>query len=387
MKKTLLVTLDFYPSVGGIANYWKHLGSCMSHDTWVVLAPPLPHGVKEIDAPYTIYREPFFSGKNCHSRFRKFSYFSLITQIWKIAKKEHIKKIIVGQVLPVGTVVWIVSKLLRIPYCVSVHGMDVGLAKRHRRKRMICKKILFDAECVIANSAYTGSLIREYDIPEEKIIYVFPCPSVTPKLLSSCVIPSDPPTGGENPDDMGVRSKKIVLSVGRLVARKGFEYLIHALPEVLEKEPDAVCIILGDGPMASQLEGLVHELQLEKCVFFIKNASDTELAAWYDVCTVCVMTPYEDNGDVEGFGIVYLDANGFGKPVIGTRSGGVPEAVIDGKTGLLVTPKNSAEIAQAVARLLSDMEYANRLGRQGRERVSKEFQWSVQAEKLEKMLS
>jgi len=395
MKKTLLVTLDFYPSIGGIASYWKNLGIYMSPEKWVVLAPVLQNGVKELDVPYPIYRRNFFSLKNCHSeqgeesrRFYHshlrggreygnlvFSYFFAIKHIYAIAKKERIEKIIVGQILPVGSVVWLASKFLRIPYIISVHGMDIGLASHHWRKKKLCNKIFADAEYVIANSRYTGSLVCEYGVPKEKIEYIFPCSSVTSKLLQGTYsIPEK------------LQSKKIILSVGRLVRRKGFEYVIRALPEVLKKEPDAHLVILGNGPLTVEFEKLVQEIALQTHVSFIKNASDAELATWYNACAVFVMAPYEESGDVEGFGIVYLDANGFGKPVIGTKSGGVPEAVIDGKTGLLVTPKNNEEIAQAVVRVLSDKNLAEKLGFQGRERAEKEFQWSIQAEKLQKIL-
>lgn len=369
MKKTLLVTLDFYPSVGGIATYWRQLGKCMPPEKWIVLAPPLPTEVSELDSMHKIYRKNFFS------RFFYPRWFLIFFQTCWVVKKEKIKAIIVGQVLPVGTAVWLASKMLHIPYSVSVHGMDIGFARRHWRKKKLCKKILANASCVIVNSAYTASRVREYGISEQKIQCVYPCPSVTPAVFKKTVaIPQE------------FHAKKIVLSVGRLVARKGFNYLIRAFPEVIRKEPDAVCVILGDGPMASELEGLVKNLELNSHIFFIKHASDSELAAWYDACTMCVMASYEEDGDAEGFGIVYLDANSFGKPVIGARSGGIPEAISDGETGLLVEPKNSAEIARAILHLLFDPSFARKLGVRGCERALRYFQWHVQAEKLKKRL-
>jgi phosphatidylinositol alpha-1,6-mannosyltransferase len=369
MKKTLLVTLDFYPSVGGIANYWKNLGAYMPSEKWVVLAPLLKNGVKELNAPYTIYRENFFS---CCIYPR---WLPIFFHVLRIAKKERSERIVVGQILPVGSAVWLASKFLRIPYSVSVHGMDVGLAARNGRKRTLCKKIFSDSEYIIANSTYTGSLVCEYGVPKEKITYIYPCASITPTVPQSAhAIPAE------------FMFKKIILSVGRLVKRKGFEYVIRAMPAVLEKEPNAVYVILGNGQEESCLRELVQELAIQEHVFFVKNASDADLVAWYAACAVFCMASYEERGDVEGFGIVYLDANSFGKPVIGTTSGGVSEAVLDGETGIVVSPKNSLEIEQAVLRVLSDKAYANLLGAQGRKRAEKEFQWSAQAEKLKNIL-
>ncbi|MEK7123094.1 MAG: glycosyltransferase family 4 protein, partial [Patescibacteria group bacterium] len=111
------------------------------------------------------------------------------------------------------------------------------------------------------------------------------------------------------------------------------------------------------------------------------------IAQWYDACTLFIMTPEDIDGDVEGFGIVYLEANSFGKPVIGTRTGGVAEAVHDGVTGILVEQKNISQIQEAVLRILRDGELATRLGQTGKRRVAEEFSWKKQAEKLKYLLS
>ena len=123
MKKTLLVTLDFYPNVGGIATYWRGLGVRMPPDSWVVLAPSVK-AAEETAAPYLVYRRMLIS---------KWVYPHWLPLLWHIlitVRREKIKQIIIGQILPVGTAVWLLSFVIHIPYIVSTHGMDVVLPQQ-----------------------------------------------------------------------------------------------------------------------------------------------------------------------------------------------------------------------------------------------------------------
>jgi len=190
-----------------------------------------------------------------------------------------------------------------------------------------------------------------------------------------------PPPLGITPDltrsasvaDVRVRERleraRIVLSVGRLVARKGFDTLIRAVALLRREFPRAVLALAGDGPERPRLEALARAERL--AVRFLPGLTDAELAAWYRACDVFALLPDERaDGDVEGFGIVYLEAGAFGKPVVGTRSGGVPEAVLDGETGILVPPQDPAAACAAIARLFRDPHAAQRLGANGARRVA-----------------
>ncbi|MBI4239646.1 glycosyltransferase family 4 protein [Candidatus Uhrbacteria bacterium] len=343
MKKTLLVTLDYYPNVGGIANYWKRLSDCLPAESFLVYVPKL-------------------------SRIVFPRWLPLFFRVYSIIKKEKIEHVIVGQILPIGTVVWILSKVMQIRYSVSTHGMDIAPERLSSRKIFLCKKILAGAEFVICNSEYTASLVKRYgQIAHIEIVY--PCPSI---------IPSDHAT---------IQNQNhTLLTVARLVRRKGHEDVLRALTGLVKEFPDLSYVIIGDGPERQFLENLARQLQLDTRVRFVGHASDEEVAEWYTRTSVVIMTPTREGGDVEGFGITYLEANAFGKPVIASRTGGVGEAVVDGETGILVKPGDSQAIHDAIRCLLNDRVLAERLGNTGRMRVQQDFNWREQARKLEQAL-
>jgi len=175
--------------------------------------------------------------------------------------------------------------------------------------------------------------------------------------------------------------------VGRLVQRKGHDMVIKAMPEIIKQVPDCIYLIVGGGPYKQTLERLVNKNNLRDWVKFIGTASHQDLPALYQLADVFIMPARQlDNGDVEGFGIAYLEANLFGKPVIGGKSGGVADAVIDGQTGLLVDPTDVSQIAKAAIKLLTDEAYAAKLGTQGLQRVNEEFDWVSQTEKIKELL-
>jgi len=149
-------------------------------------------------------------------------------------------------------------------------------------------------------------------------------------------------------------------------------------------------LIIGDGALRKELEDLVKKLKLSEHVIFVGYIAheDEDLLKYYTACDVFIMPSREikEKGDVEGFGIVYLEANACGKPVIGGKSGGVVDAIEDGVTGLLVDPQNINDISKALIKLLINKEYSSELGVTGRKRVEKEFNWKNIAAKTRNVL-
>ena len=179
---------------------------------------------------------------------------------------------------------------------------------------------------------------------------------------------------------------KIILTVGRLVERKGHDAVIKALPFVLKEFPDLKYKIVGKGPMDKKLREIAKIENVNGYVEFCGEVDN--IADFYANCDVLVMPSrfIEKKGDVEGFGLVFLEANYFGKPVIAGKSGGVFDAVIDGVTGLLVDPESPEEIANAIIELLENPELARKLGEQGRKRVLEEFTWERAARIIEQAM-
>ncbi len=156
--------------------------------------------------------------------------------------------------------------------------------------------------------------------------------------------------------------KKILLTVSRLVPRKGIDQVLLALFAV---KADYLYIIIGDGPERKKIEGVIKELGLKDRVLLLTDVQDHEIVHYYNVCDVFIMTPLEivkgGRIDYEGFGMAYVEANACGKPVIGTISGGVPEAIRDNYSGMLVKEKNVRALKMAINKMLTDDRFREEL--------------------------
>jgi len=179
-----------------------------------------------------------------------------------------------------------------------------------------------------------------------------------------------------------LKGRKVILTVGRLVKRKGHDMVIKSLPNVLKAIPNAVYVIVGAGPELGSLKIVVKELNLSENVIFPGYVASKDLPNYYKACDVFVMASRELNGDIEGFGIVYLEANACGKPVIAGRSGGTGSAVKHGLNGLLIDPLDVNEISDKITLLLSNEELAKNMGMRGRKLVETQFSYSLVAKRI-----
>ena len=390
IKKSLLVTLDFPPNLGGVAAYYYNICKNLPADKIVVLAPK-QEGAEAFDAKqnFTIIRE------NIISQFPKkmpksmggvlkliasIKWMSIIKHITRLVKNHGIELIQAGQVLPIGTLSLVYKKRKKIPYIFYAHGLDILLPQKFMRKKTLLKEIITNASKIIANSYFTKDELIKLGAKDDQVIVVNPCPNLTAEQISEWKL-------DEIQKNYELKDKKIILTVGRLVERKGHDMIIKALPQIIKEVPKVIYLIVGEGPERKRLEKLVNQSSLRDYVHFVGPVNQADLPAFYQLCHVFVMPARQlKDGDVEGFGIVYLEANLFGKPVVGGRSGGVPEAIIEGETGFLVNPTNVDEIAQKIIILLTDAALAERLGMQGLARVSEKFDWQTQTEKIKKIL-
>jgi phosphatidylinositol alpha-1,6-mannosyltransferase len=264
------------------------------------------------------------------------------------------------------------NKIFGIPYVISAYGGEILHAFRARSVR----KNFARARKIIAISNFTKSLLVNLSVEEEKIVIV-PCGT-------------DPEKFRPNLDPQpiirkyGLAGKRVILSVSRLVERKGHANVIAALLEVLKKVPETVYLIVGTGDQEDNLKKQVAELGLREHVILAGSVPDEEIPLCYAACDIFVMPsfPAQEGENVEGFGIAFLEANSCGKPVVGGKSGGVEDAIADGKTGILVNSHNVGEISNAIVRLLCDRDLAQRLGSAGRERVVSEYNWKEVSRKI-----
>jgi len=197
--------------------------------------------------------------------------------------------------------------------------------------------------------------------------------------------------GAKDPELMSkyhLEGRKIIISVGRLVHRKGQDRLIQAMPSILRTIPTATLLFVGEGPYKAELEKLVAKYQLSQSVQFIGRLKYPELPLHIRLGDVFAMPSRSRffGLEVEGLGIVYLEASACGLPVIAGKSGGAPDAVIESETGLLVDGTNVSEIAAAAIELLSDPERAKGMGANGRAWVEKEWGWKLWGSKFIELL-
>jgi phosphatidylinositol alpha-1,6-mannosyltransferase len=208
---------------------------------------------------------------------------------------------------------------------------------------------------------------------------------IAPGIDTEHFAPSD---SSELKSQLGITDKKVIVSVGRLVHRKGQDVLIEAMPQILSKIPKAHLLLIGEGPYRQYLEKRAKDLEIDSHITFIGRVMYSDLPKYICLGEVFVMPSRSRLAglEVEGLGIVYLEASACGLPVIAGNSGGAPDAVIDGVTGAVVDGKDQHVIATSIVNLLEDQEKAREMGRNGREWVINQWRWEIWSEKFRALL-
>jgi phosphatidylinositol alpha-1,6-mannosyltransferase len=361
-RKVVLVAGVFPPGIGGMQNYYYNLSKHTKHDM-TVLAPEYPDcAAFDGKQSFRIVRGSFMRGERVHL----FSWGRLFRHVLKMMRTEEPDVTVYGYVL-----IGFIGLLFRIfggrRYVISTHGMDMLMFRRFIGLNQIVKLILIHADGVLTNSEFTKKLVEDYGVDPSRIGLVYPGVEA---------IFEQKPVRAELIAELDLEGKYVILSVGRLVTRKGNDRVIESMPEILKRIPNAVYVIVGDGPDRARLEQLAKKIGVEDAVMFMGSVSGSDkLNEFYNLADQFIMVCRElDKGDAEGFGIVYLEAASAGLPVIAGRSGGASEAVLDGVTGLLVDPESHAEIAHSVARLAGDAKLRERLIQDGYKRAKTMFQ-------------
>lgn len=335
MLRKLLITIDFYPNVGGVARYltgWRK-----------------KHGADVLAPWFKEEREGIIRKKMLWPLWPKW----LPLLFWGLIYARKYDEIIISHILPAGYVALLAKK----PYAVILHGLDIINASKSNWKRYWAKKILNNAEKIIVNSKATGELLRKLlgDLYNYEVEY----PLISP-------LPA--PEHDLHPEFPG---KKIILSLGRLVERKGQTKVLRLMPRILQEVPDAIFVIAGGGPERPNLETLAAIMKITDKVLFLGKVKDAELPAVYNLCDVFVIPSLPSRDDWEGFGIVCLEAAYFGKPVVVMNVGGLPEAVKNNATGYVA--QNDEEFLEKIVLLLKDGELAKNMGEAGEKRVKEKF--------------
>ncbi|MBI3814636.1 MAG: glycosyltransferase family 4 protein [Nitrospinae bacterium] len=352
--KSLMISSDFPPIPGGQSRFLFDLWSNLPGNEIIILAPKINGwGMIDSDLSFPVIRLniPLQNG----FLIKSLKTLLLLLHAVKLIFFKKVDRIHCGQVLSAGFVGYICHLLFKTPYFPYVHGADFLEFKLKSLSKALLNLILKNAALIIANSNFTKNSLIEFGISRDKIAVINP--PVDYRLFERCG------NVEKLKDEYGLKGKKILLTLGRLVERKGHDYVIKALPGVIQEIPEIHYLIAGNGPHKLELEKLAEKLNIKDYITFAGFIPDEELPAYYALCDIFIMVSREikEKGDVEGFGIVYLEANSAKKPVIAGRSGGISDAVEDGVNGIMVNPTDEKEIADAIIKLMKDDE--NRAGR------------------------
>lgn len=358
--KILLTTLEYPPFKGGVSNYYYNLVSHYSKDDEIFVLDN--SNEKLVNLKY------------------KPSWLVAFISIYKEIKTKNINHVIVGHILPIGTVVYLLSFIINFRYSLILHGMDFAYSQKSNRKRFLARLILKKAEYVFCGNSYTKNLVSNF--LGNKFLNKISVNNPGIVLNQAAEIDS------HELEDVfikrhNLKGKFVLLSVGRLVERKGFDLVIDSVIEL--NNNNIVYVIIGDGPDKDRLLNKITDTQ--NIILFNEKINDKEKFTWYNLCDAFIMPSRNIDGDFEGFGIVYLEANLFSKPVIAGNSGGAGDAVIDGVNGLMVNPTSKSDIKNAILKLYNDNQYKIKLGKQGRERAMNDFNWDKQIKKISDKIS
>ena len=353
--RILLLSGDFAPARGGVQNLLARLAEGLSdrHDVRVVTFAQPGAAAWDRTRPFRVTRVwpgPF--------RVAGLALLAVVVLI-EVARFRP-RMIVCGHIL-LGPVCALARRLFGVRYVAIGHGSEL----RSVRMRHIAGIGLRTAACCFTGSEFSRQAILRHGVPPERVRLLRPGPGIEIHPESD----ARPAEGGG----------KYLLTVSRLVERyKGHDMVIRALPLILAKVPEARYVVVGDGWLRPYLERIASSVNVRDAVIFTGEVSDEDVEAWYRRCDAFVLMSRESviGGGAEGYGLVFIEANLRGKAVIGGRSGGIPDAVVDGVTGLLVDPRSLVEIADAAVRILEDPAFAARLGVEGRRRAVEEVSWS-----------
>jgi phosphatidylinositol alpha-1,6-mannosyltransferase len=375
VKRHLLVTNDFPPKVGGIQNYLWDLWSRLDPASFVVLTANSDDNAAAFDAEQAargvrIERVPgsilFFPTPQAQRA------------VARCVEAHGIDLVLLDPALPLG----LLGPRLDVPYGVILHGAEVTVPGRLPAARAALARVLRHSSVVISAGGYPAAEARRaapgltapvVDVPPG--VDTAAAPLTAPERRAARARLGLPPTA------------PLLVSVSRLVPRKGMDVLIEAANRLAPSYPDLVVAIAGDGRERSRLERLAARSPLD--VRVLGRVSGEDRAALLGAGDVFVMACHNRWAGLEqeGFGIVFLEAAAAGVPQVAGQSGGAPEAVLDGTTGLVVAdPSDPGAVAEAIRTLLADPVLRRRMGRAARKRVQESFDTDVLASRLAEAL-
>lgn len=374
-KKVLLVTNDLGPRAGGIETFVLGLIEGLPKDSLIIYTSS-QKGDKAFDAQLL----EKFGAVVIRDRAKMLLPTPRITRkAVKILKQQQIKNVWFGAAAPLALMAGKLRSAGASNIVALTHGHEVWWAKIPILKSLL-KKIIKDVDHLGYLGDFTKGEIAKISNQPQKFLQIAPgidTQHFAPKIARGDLI-----------EKYRLDGRRVIVSVGRLVHRKGQDELVKAMPKILEQFPDAILLFVGEGPIKQMLFNSAKQLGVLPKVVFAGRVSHHDLPDYICLGEIFAMPVRSrfSGLEVEGLGIVYLEASACGLPVIVGNSGGAVDAVLDKKTGLLVDGTKSDQIADAICELLANPERAKQMGAAGRDWVINNWQLSSWSEKFNKVL-
>lgn len=370
----ILLATDYPPQTGGIQRYHSNLALALQglgREVHVVATEHAGWQEHDAAAAVPVTRVPATGGKLAITR-------RLRDEAVRLGRGSgSLRGIISTKWSPEGPGAMQAAAALKVPWGVFGHDREHILHAANVVKWGLQTVLFRRADFCFAISNYAAANFRRGFAPSQRIRMV------------GCGIEAEnfspDPAGAEALRHRhGLQGRPVLLTVSRLVPRKGHLTVLEAISGLRSEFSDIAYLIVGDGEFRSEIERAVARDGLEANVILAGRASDPELCAYYTLADIMVMPSYDIIGlPTEGFGLTFLEANCCGTPVIGSRTGGIPDAVDHGLSGLLVPPRQPQALAHAIRRLLGDPGMARQMGEYGRQRALQQFSWELVARRVD----
>jgi phosphatidyl-myo-inositol dimannoside synthase len=376
---TLLLSDIFPPKTGGSGRWFWEIYRRLPRTEFRVAAGEHPEAAA-FDATHDlrVFRLPLEMRNRAVSNWGSLKhYFRTARAVRRLAKQEGVRMIHAARPLSEGLVARMVRFRTGIPYCCYTHGEDINIATTSRELAWLTRRVLRGANAIIANSGFTRDLLlKEWRVPPERVRLLHPgvdCDYFRPAAPDA-----------EVRARLGWEGRQVILTVGRLQRRKGQDVMIEVVARLRERFPNLLYSIVGDGEERARLAEIVTRLGVASHVQFLGEVKDAELLHCYQQCDLFALPNRTVGKDVEGFGMVLLEAQACGRPVLAGTSGGTAETMRPGETGVLVACDRPDEPAVALAKLLAETDRLERMGRAGRAWVEGTFNWPALALEAQK---
>ena len=351
MKKTLLLTENFPPKEGGSGRWFWELYSRLPNDKVLIVANDTPEG-REFDKTHEldIVRIELESTEWGLASTKGLGfYWETIRKVLKLIKEHGIEEVHCGRVIPEGVIARALKLLAGARYNWFVHGEDVEAAATSREHSLLVKNVCKNASMLICNSENTANIVRKLGFDSGS-----KCEVLHPGVDTSRFEVAAPDTSFRQ--QMGWSGKRVLLTVGRLQRRKGQDFLIKSMPALLKEFPDLFYAVVGRGECYDELISLVDQHKLHDNVCVYPDMDDEALIKCYQQCDIFILPNRTIDNDIEGFGMVLVEAQVCGKPVIAGDSGGTRETMNIGKTGHIIDCSSTENLLKELSPILRNRE-------------------------------